>query len=215
MGMQLDALQQSAIIANERGIMRKKGIGFQFASPFARQNLFYLIWSDEYHCDERYLVDRKYMDVFQFIYIKKGSMLLQYFGREYTAKEGQLIFLDLRFPHRYSAKEEMVCQQCLFRGNASEAYFKKLYGLYGPVLNGNSKIAFLFRSLMQELSAPIPDEQKVSLLLFTVLCTSCEKPQPQKDGSVAAARMYMAEHFQEELSVDEIAEWVGLSKYYD
>ena len=72
--MSIEKIQEDAVIPVEPGILQKKGGGFHSPSQFARQNLFCVLWGDEYVCDVPYKVRRNYLDTLVLFRIVDGGM---------------------------------------------------------------------------------------------------------------------------------------------
>lgn len=211
----LDPVQAGSIIVGETGVREKKGPGFCFPSPFARKNLYHIIWADEYECDAGYHVRRDYLECFLILYLTKGEFLVRYRGHDYHLKENSVVFLDLREPHYYAAKTNVTVQQYMMDGGAAKAYFNLLYSQNGPCFPGNPKLSYLFRSLKGELSAILPNFHNISLLLDNILTALAAPDYGTMSEGTRLALSYITEHFTEEsIQVDDLARAAGLNKYY-
>lgn len=211
----LNQFQRSAIIPRERGIKSKKGIGFVFNSLFAEKNLFCIQWADEYECDDSYRVQRSFLDGYELLHIKSGSMKLRYDNKEYVAYNGQTFFIDLHRPHDYSALSPLIVQQFLVNGNITGEYFKLLYAQNGPCFKEDSRISFLFNSLIAEITPPkIINEHQNSMLLHEIYATMAIENSQPLNNAVNKAQAYILDHFSEDLSIDKVASEVGFSKYH-
>ncbi len=121
---------------------RKKGGGFHSPSQFARQNLFCVLWGDEYVCDVPYKVRRNYLDTLVLFRIVDGGMFFEYREKSFTATSGDVVFLDARFPHYYRALGPLRLQTYMITGNCSQAYFDMLYRQHGVHFLNRAKTSF-------------------------------------------------------------------------
>lgn len=212
--MSIQDVQRDSVIPNEAGIVARKTMRYCTPSPFAVQHLFYVLLGIEYICDSSYQVRRKELQSLALFYLAYGEMRLEYLGKTYTARAGDVCFLDLRHPHSYRALTDIRIQQYLIAGSSSQAYFDLLYGLYGPLIPGKGNTAFLFFCLQGEIARPLPDDHRVSWLLHEILGTMAAQSAPEHSRPVAMALEYMSAHFRETCSLDELSGRVSLSKYH-
>lgn len=212
--MQLDHVQKDSIIPDEKGIESKNGPGFHLCSPFAKKNLLYIPWSDDYLCTPEYSVDRKYLESYVLFYVKSGKMRVQYEGRTHVASTGDVIFLDLRKEHSYHAVTGLNIMQFMVNGGTVGAYFDYLNAANCPVFHGNSRIQFLFSSLQSELAAETVDDHLVSLFVSEIFCVLAQNKSEEVGETTRLAMSYMDSRYAEPLTLDEIARYTALSKYY-
>ena len=213
--MGLDAVQESALIPFENGILEKSGSGFHFPEPFVRQYLFYVLWEDEYLCDASYSVERQYVDCLQFLYVTEGCLELQYRDFHTRLKEGDLAYMDLRYPHSYrAAGERLRLQQIMINGNAAREYFELLYRQHGPVYHAGSAVRYQILSLRQEMMKGETDDHAVSCMIHNILSSLAADRNRQISETTAHARTYMSEHYAEQISLEDIARELSLNKSY-
>ncbi|MED4224550.1 hypothetical protein [Neobacillus cucumis] len=58
----------------EKGVLQKSEIFFHIPSEFAKKTLFCLHDSGLFHCDDKYIVERKNYNNFLIMLIRKGTM---------------------------------------------------------------------------------------------------------------------------------------------
>lgn len=212
--MSIRELHTKAVIKDEPGIISKKGGGFHMPASFAEKHLFYVVWGDEYVCSENYFVEREYLDSLGLYQIVSGDMRVQYRNRAFTARAGDVIFLDLRYPHYYKAEKQMQIRQYLIGGNVSQAYYDMLYDLHGCHYPDKGKTSVLFSLLQNELCESVPDDHKISALLHQILSILVIQERPALSPAIKEAQEYIGSHFQEPIQVESIAESVALSRYH-
>ena len=214
MEKKLDRVQIDSIIRDEGGILARQGRGFHFCTPFARENLYHLSWSDEYICDDTYRVDRDYLNCFLLMNLVSGKMTLQAEGKQWTLGDSELVLLDLKKPHIYQADTKIQVQQYMLNGGALPAYYKHLTEKDGPVFRKDSRLQFLLSSLKKESLAPMPDDHVISMLITNILCSLSGSMRGRERDPVRQAQYYINDHYREELTLEDIADAVSLSKYY-
>lgn len=211
--MKLSELQESTLIEGENGILSKKGRGFHFPSSFAVDNLPHLIWSDDYLCDPSYRVKRDYVDCFEILNVISGKLELKHDGKEYTAGEGDVVFIDLHNPHCYRALETVRIQQYLINGDPLKAY-SHLLGGYGSVFKKDSRMSYQLTCLQNEAMRQVPNDHSIACIILGLISSLILSADQEKTDPVQQARYYIADHYKEDISLDDIARSVSLSKYY-
>lgn len=212
--MSIEELHKKAVIKNEPGIISKKGGGFHMPASFAEKYLFYVVWGDEYICDENYYVKRDYLDslaLFQIIY---GEMKVRYRERTFTARAGDVIYFDLHYPHYYKAEQQTKVRQYMIKGNACQAYYDMLYSQHGCYYPDKGKTSVLFSLPQNELSTGFPDDHKISALIHQILAILVIQERPDLSPAVKEAQEYIRSHFHNPIQVDTVADAVSLSRYH-
>lgn len=212
--MELNRVQKKSIIPNEKGILSRRGRGFHFSSAFARKNLYYLTWSDEYVCDSSYQVDREMLDCYLLMNVISGKMALKYEEKKYSLTDSHMVLLDLRKPHFYRAETVTQMQQYMLHGAALPAYYTLLTEKNGPVFHKDSRIQYLLNSLKRETIVPVPNDHTISMLITTMLCSLTGSLNLVDNDPVRQAKFFINDHYNEEISLEDIAGSVSLSKYY-
>ncbi len=208
----MDKVQMNATISNESGILSKKGGRFHTPTSFAQENLYYIIWGDEYECNDSYAVKREFLDSLSLYHILSGKMEFIYDGQQFTAEEGETVLLDLKKPHEYRALSQLKVQQYLIGGIPAERYYHFLTVQYGQKFSPNGKLALLFDKIQQEAGSEIMNEHRVSYLLHEIFSRLVIQEQPRISPPVMKAQQYILRHYQEPVNVDDVAEHVLLSK---
>ncbi len=213
--MELDRLQRTAVIPHEHGIIEKNGHGFHLASPFARQELFYILWEDEYLCDGSYQVKRAYLDCLSLIFVLEGEMVLRYRERTEHLKKGEMAFLDFRSPHFYgSGTDRLKTEQILMNGNTARAYFELLYAQSGIIRKTTEEMIRQVRDIREELRREEPDDHRISAVLHRMLADLAAQKRGTLPDMTDKAIYYMKDNFAEMIALDDIADAVSLNKSY-
>jgi AraC family transcriptional regulator len=212
--MKLDPIQKNAIIPNESGIIKRTGSGFHVPSPFAREHLCYVLWSDEYFCNPSYHVSRSGLETYILMFLKEGVMEVQTGHKVWEAQPGTVILLDGKQAHSYRAKTDIQVGQYMINGNAIPAYCDLLTSMTGPLFTCDSKLSYLFSSLTNELNSNTPDDHLISMLLSDIFYSLIHIRNSSVSTPVENARRFMQMHYTENLTLDDIARHASLSKYY-
>ena len=213
---ELDFVQRDSVIPGEGGIMSKHGKGFLFPSPFAKKNLYHVLWCDEYFCTPNYKVDRERLSCFLLMYLMSGEMSVTTNKKTYDLSGGSLILMDLNMPHSYRAKTNVQMQQYMVNGNVLPSYYKLLTEnkRQGLVVQQDSRISFLMTSLKNETMTGLPNDHIINMLITEILTLMANAMTVTTSDPIRQAKFYMASHYNENISLDDIAGAVSLSKYY-
>lgn len=207
--------EKAMSIYNESGILKKTGRGFHNPGEFAKQNLYYALWSNRYLCDDNYSVSRDYFDSFSLIYVLDGKMGFLYGDEQIIVEQGQAILLDFRSKHYYrSLSKKLDKWEMLFKGNSSEAYYRLLSESGRNVFQVKGKTQTVLEKLMGELDKQVPEEHTVSALIHTMLAGMAEDRANGLSAPVQKALAYIDLHLGEPLQIHDVAEYTGLSRSY-
>lgn len=210
----MEKIHQEGMIPGEQGILQKKGVFFHSPSPFARANLFYALWGDEYVCDLPYRVNRAYLNAFLLFRILDGTLTYEYRGRRFEAKTGDVVLLDCKIPHHYWATKRVRFQYLHFSGNVIQQYCDMLYENYGALFPGKLETSFLFVNILGELALPLPNDHKISFLLHNIISLLALTLEKALSPCVIDAQQFIHNHFREPITVADIAAAAALSQYH-
>ncbi len=205
--------QQSLMMPDEAGILRRKGGGFNTPSIFAVNHLFYPIWGDEYTCRYPYRVSRNSINLYSLFRITNGFLYFIYEGHEFSAAPGDVVLIDGRKEHVYYAKEPVTFLHFSFRGNESDAYYQ-LLTQNSVLFRDKSEVLYLFRNIIEELEEPEPDDHLLSSQIHMILSSLAKQKAKKVSPAVQKAQNYIMENFQRNILVEDIAADVSLSKYH-
>lgn len=206
----------------EEGILEDSEIYFFQPSDFAKNALFSLQHIGIFHCDERYAATHSYWESILLIFVDSGQLETSYGGRQFMAEAGDVVMIDCRDPHLYSARSDLRFHYFHFTGISSLPYCALIQEIYGSgPLKGaySSRIRNIFHNMMQHARAQInlENEHRISVYIHMVLCELVEagsERQPGTERYMEKVISYMGEHLTENLSIEEMAAAAGLSKFY-
>ena len=201
-------IPEEYLVKREQDIQEAEGIFVHTPSSFALDNLFYIRLEALYTCGPRYEVKRSGLNSFLMFYIKEGELLFEYEGRSFVAHKKDIVILDCMKPQRYQALTRTSFYWFHFDGSASRAYFehfKENRGIHFQNTRGMEEHFVLIHDLMR---SGCPDEgimsvhiHRIMALLFSSVGTG-----GTPSDIVARARVYLAAHYMEQLSAEQIAE---------
>jgi AraC family transcriptional regulator len=206
----------------EDGILDDSEIYFLQPSDFALNTLFCLQHIGILHCDSRYEVTHPYWESILFIFIDEGELITDYHGQHFTARKDDIIVINCRHEHRYRAKDDLRFHYFHFTGPCSLGYSSLLHSLYeGALIPGacSEVLQNVFNKTLNLALSQIraQNEHRISVYLGMILCELVEthfNSTSSDDNPVEQAVSFMKEHLTQNLSLDELASHVGLSKYY-
>ncbi len=202
-------------VFREKGILEISGSGFYNPGEFAKENLFYSTWSNQYLCDEHYSVSRSFFDSYDMIWVMEGKMGFLYEGKQLIVEEDEGILINLRRPHYYrSLSERMVKWEAMIGGNASGAYYDLITGRWGNTFQVRGEIKSVLERMKDEMSGLVPDDHHISLLIHTLFaCLAGGKMQTLSEP-IKNAVAYINGNYGKHLQIQDIAAYSGLSRSY-
>lgn len=212
--MKLEKIHEEGMIPGEKGILGKKGIYFHSPGQFARNNLFCIYWGAEYLCGSPYQVSREGLNSLLLFCFLSGEMEFAYRGRTFTAGPGDVVILDCRLPHRYHAEKPVRFHFLHFDGVPARAYCELLYAKSGACFSGHPECALQSQRILEELSGERADDHRLSALFHQLMSTLASDGQKTFCEPVAKAVEYMQKHFQNPVTVDDIARQSAVSKFH-
>ena len=202
-------------IFREEGILKKYGPGFHSVSEFARKHLLYAAWSDRYLCDSRYAVSRDYLDYYSLIYLIKGKMEFIYEDHTCVIGEREAILMDFRRPHYYRALTDRVEKwEVIFDGAFAGDYYDLITEKWGNTFKAHGRILGTLREMKKELDSPLPDDHTISALFHLLFSDLVKEYSMKLSPAIRKALDYINENSSGQIQINEIADYVGLSRSY-
>jgi AraC-like DNA-binding protein len=201
----------------EKGVHTSSQMNFHEPTQFAKEALFFVEYTGRYNVNKDYKIDRNYFNTFILFLIKKGKMYFEYDGRSFNAKKDEIVLIDCKKSHLYTATGPVDFKWSYFSGISSQAYYDMIYNKFGNKLNfinfsieGSMDIIF---DLMKGKEVP---EHQISVEVHRILSKIVDYEQRKnKESSIAQeAIVFMENNFNKNILLDDIAEKVNLSTYY-
>lgn len=169
-----------------------------------------------------YRLRRASLDSFLIMHITRGGCEVEWSGRQFRAREGQVVVLDCYAPHAYHTADGWEAEWLHFDGPCARGYFDAVTGGDGPVIT--LKNSCRFEKNLHQIYAQFRDAAPVreALLnnrivnLLTELLVSREGAAPgaQSAGIIEDSVAYINDHLAQELSLEDLAARAALSPFY-
>lgn len=195
-------------------------------SEFAKSSLIYLQEIGSLKARSTHTSKRQNLESFLFFYVKEGSGVLDYGGKEHSVQAGDCVFINCKNPYSHRTSEDLWALDWVhfYGGNILPIYLKYAERGGQPVFHPEnlSEAREIFTHLhdVAYSSDYIRDirinECLASLLTFLMSFSW----QPEKaglsdnlSGRVFALKDYLDTHYQEKISLDELSEMFLVNKY--
>lgn len=202
----------------DRGLVSKKGVYFHTSSDFAKEHLFCLAWGGEFLCDSTYEINRRtkeqFLDYYLIFRILEGSLQFEYEDSRFTAYPGDIVYLGSHIPNHYWSTGSVRFQYFHFNGPLAKAFYELLHAQQGVRFTGKSESAFLFNSILKEMSQTNANDQKLSLMMYNLIAGLAIPGSEDADENVLRAQQFIDDNFYKPITVDDIADYAGLSRYH-
>ena len=221
-----DARYNSAAIANANFSMLGSVDAFLRppVSEFALSNLYYLEDFDRFYYKKSSYTERWNFCSFLIAYTYSGTGLLRYGEKEYLLQEGDGFYIDCRQYHYYAAVSDTWDVAIMHLGGvllpSQHAQFMQFSSpVFHDPLPGT--IQDYFEELLTLYSKPhscrdwLASDCISSLLTFLLKKQADESDRDSSlPDNIRFLVKYMENHFSEPLSLDFLADFAGVSKYY-
>ena len=206
----------------EEGILDSSEIYFLTPSDFAERSLFCVQHIGVFYCDTRYEVTHPYWESILLLFIDEGELEVTFKDEVLVAKKNDVVLIDCRKEHSYKALSKLKFHYFHFTGPSSVSYTDLIYQLNQSACireAGSTILNNIFSNLfhMAKTQANMQNEHRMSVYIHMILCElveDCSDSQYTSNESIDKAIHYMEEHVTENISMDELANYVNLSKFY-
>jgi AraC-like DNA-binding protein len=156
------------------------------------------------------------------MYITQGECNIVTSNKEYTATNGQLVFIDCYQAHEYSSSKGWECLWIHFDGPVAREYYDTITASSGPALSLSNP--YSIERDMNKILNIFAENQIVKEALIsryiTDLLTELLSSIPENNsvsghsGIIERVASYINEHPGEDLSLNRLASIANLSPYY-
>ena len=204
----------------EPGVLVGSQYFFFMPSEMIEKYYYHLLVCGHFYCQHEYSIDRKDREDPLLLCMLDGELYLEYEGKKYTARKGDIILLDCRPPHVY--RSGIYCEFMFFHYsgvNSLDVTRHLIDTNNGPLFRpNNSKLIFdaINKIVVKLYNDQILRDTETSVAIYQSLCALF----PQKDEYLAGNSLisntvdYIKEHITESLTLDELAKYSNLSTYY-
>ena len=204
---------------NETGVLSGSEIFFNTVGTATVRLLYYVNFCGHYYCERGYKIRRNYVDNLLLMLVDNGSMRLEYRGKHYTAKAGDIVLMDCTFPQYYDTADYVEFYWMHISGLNAFELCEYLTNVHDGIVHrtpNNEKAAELLRLIVSQYATnqPVGDAEQ-SRLLYNILCYIMPSvqvyAQAEKDGPVQQVIQYIRAHLGEDLNLKQLAAQVYLS----
>lgn len=175
-----------------------------------------------YHCVYGYGIDRAWYSYALIAYIRRGEMHLDYGGRQYTARKGNILIINCRQYHHFWAGGDMEFIWAHFLGDVAIEMVDEINRLYGPVLSHsgcadiNEKLEYMVATFRHEqpISMPWQALRLNELIYYAYPPEHTATPVSRSNQAVAVAIEYMKLNIDHQIMVEELAESAHMSRFH-
>lgn len=166
-----------------------------------------------------YCQRRARFDSFLLMYVRGGTLTLEYQGKTVRAGRDSFVLIDCYQPHAYYSDAGWEALWIHFDGIAARGMYEMAAARLGNVFTMENTPAIVSR--MNRIYEVFSEKQPVrdaelsrwlnDILTDLILYTPEQVPRAQRASSVEDAKAYIQEHFREEVSVADLAEVAVMS----
>lgn len=186
---------------------------FHTPSEDARRFLFYPVVAGVSARGSNYRIHRQRYDSFLLLYVLDGCLFLNQNGT-YKGEKGDLLLVDCYAEHEYFTDSYVKMIWLHFDGSTSRPWVEALLREYGALLRGSTRCPELLNDVISAVKNG-EDEYQLSNRIHTLLCDVSAFARSQATGSLAStvreAKVFMEDHLEQDLSVEQIAAAVHFS----
>ena len=201
---------------SEPGVIGASFVDFTIPSDFAKNALYCCPQVGHFYCNEKYNIERDFLDMYLMFYVIKGELKIEVQGHCYTAGPDAIVLLDCHQHHRYYCEDSLDFMWFHFHGNSSAAYAEYLLQNDDIVFSGHQvkELRRTFNSILNLAGVLNVDEHLLSLNINNILCylANSRKSASIADSSILPALNYIHEHYGENISLDQLTEICLISK---
>lgn len=169
-----------------------------------------------------YSLVREAFDSFLFLYVQKGTLLLETNDCRQTVSKGQFVLLDCYSRHAYSTENGWSCLWCHFDGITARHWYQNIVSRFGNVFSIPdaqpviSKLEAIYDTFAegQVVREPLLSKYLTDILTAIVLYVPSDSGSDLHVNIAEKVTAYISEHFAEPVTVSQLAALAGLSDYH-
>lgn len=190
-------------------------------STYARDNLLYMQVFSLYDASGRMYTQRKNFPYYLLLYTYEGKGILKYEGKTYSLSQGDGFLIDCRKEHMYKSDNEHWKHALLhYAGHTSDWLYQQFSTDCSPVfhLEHSGKFQNNLEKLLVSYQKISPyREYSVSMYLQKLLLNLIEDRNTARlnvPDYIRYLERYLQCNFKNQLTLDELANFAGISKYH-
>jgi len=196
-------------------------------SEIARKYYYHIQDVGEYVCGKGHMTIRENMKSFLLVFTCSGEAFLNYRGKDYVFKPGDVFLIDCMKPHKYgsSGKLNWHFYYVHFHGNNSHDLCELFYNTYGVIIDKESTCSiitimkeFLILSKNRDAFFEIRCNALIAKLLSELIISAAfnfgETKNNHNNEIVTRAISFMEENYRSPILIDDIAKAAFTSRYH-
>ena len=207
-------------------------ICFSFTPPeIARELYFYPTWCGHYFCSSRYFMRRNHYPPLLVIYVRRGTLNVEYREETRQAHEGDVVLLDCTEPHYYQAENNLEFLYMHYSGSNSHAITQQIINTQGWILRGeerdengnfirdsrNERVNLLLQDMVYLYAhnhAETMFESSMRIYKLFEILLSPTRQEQKEELPITAAVEYIRANVGKPITLEELAEIAKLSPFY-
>ncbi len=194
-------------------------------TPIARQSFFYVQEAGYFYTLPPYFTERANLSSFLIIYTLSGRGILNYMGKEYSAKPQTALFINCMEYHEYHCESHNNWEFLWvhFYGSTANGYYKEFLnnGFHPVMISDSHTMEQNLRNILKlTQQKTIHSEIMISSMLLQAIAqlfifdTNANDNNFHIPSHINTAVNVIETHYQEPLSLDDLAAQACISKYY-
>lgn len=188
-------------------------------SETTKAMLFYPTWCGHYYCTDKYYMKRESYPPLLVMFIRMGTMQIEYRGVCERAHKGDIVLLDCSEPHYYRAENDTEFLYMHFDGSNAHEICRHIIELHGWIIQRDSNI--LVSKLLSDmvefynrngLETPFESSMRIYRLFELLMKPTVE--EQQANTPIEDAIQYIRANIDKSISLEELAGIANLSTYY-
>lgn len=185
------------------------------ATAHARELYFYPVLCGHYFCDTQYEVRREYYENPLLLFVRNGTLCIQYDKQTYLAEKGDIVLIDCDRPHCYMAQQNVEFLYLHFDGCYSHALVRDIIA-DTPVLRKEENILVgerLYSMVQSFRRSGIEHEVNSSMQIYQLLMLLAMPPErmtPQ-ENQINQTVAYIRSHVGKIITLQQLADMAHLS----
>ncbi|WP_395027529.1 AraC family transcriptional regulator [Robinsoniella sp.] len=215
------------MMAISSGLLPATQIYFHTPSSTAANGFLYPLCIGHFYCDHTYQVRRSSFDSFLAILVIRGTGYIEIDGTAHNIHAGELAVIDCYKPHAYGARNSWEFYWIHFDGMTARHYFNLIQNKYPHIFHLSrdafSETLLPVSAILDSFSCErackeIQMSKYITDMLTSILISEESTPANPRPAAgispVELATAYIRQHYQESISIEELAEKAALSPYY-
>lgn len=206
--------------SSEIGVLKKSEVYFSSPSQTAKRLYFYPISSGHFFCVKGYHLVRNDYNSLLITHILEGCFTYVKDGKHVTAHKGDTVILDCFKPHEYYTNDSFESIWIHVSGANSFELFEEIEKNTGSLVRCKdvTHIKTLLYRIFDAMKGEIPTSELSASLDIYKIFVELLNPQSVKnkdencyEDSIKSVNDYIADHLNENITVDKLAEIVNMS----